>query len=161
MLTKRPRGFTLIELLVVIAIIGILSAVVLASLNAARARARDAQRVSNVREMVKLMNLETGNSAQALTGCTTAGALTTACTGPGEIAQFANFGDPANPGAACTTSSSAECEYSISTAAGAAAASTEDYRIIFFLEEGAGDLTAGLHAVCGPSGNFVASTTCP
>ncbi|PIS43439.1 pilus assembly protein, partial [Candidatus Kaiserbacteria bacterium CG08_land_8_20_14_0_20_50_21] len=35
MYQNRSRGFTLIELLVVIAIIGILSAVVLASLNTA------------------------------------------------------------------------------------------------------------------------------
>jgi general secretion pathway protein G len=54
---RNVRGFTLIELLVVIAIIGILSATVLVSLNATRAKARDAQRLANLRTIEKALAL--------------------------------------------------------------------------------------------------------
>lgn len=57
MTRAKSKGFTLIELLVVIAIIGLLSSVVLASLNTARARARDAQRISNVKQIQTALEL--------------------------------------------------------------------------------------------------------
>lgn len=54
---KNQRGFTLIELLVVIAIIGILSSVVLASLNSARQKGRDARRSSDLKQIQLALEL--------------------------------------------------------------------------------------------------------
>lgn len=50
-MSQTNKGFTLIELLVVIAIIGVLASVVLASLNSARAKGRDAKRMSDLKQM--------------------------------------------------------------------------------------------------------------
>ena len=48
---KDKKAFTLIELLVVIAIIGLLSTLSVIALNSARAKARDAKRISDVKQM--------------------------------------------------------------------------------------------------------------
>lgn len=64
MQTSTTRGFTLIELLVVIAIIGLLAAVVLASLNSARQKARDARRVSDLKQLQVALELYHLNNNQ-------------------------------------------------------------------------------------------------
>lgn len=66
---RATRGFTLIELLVVIAIIGILSSVVLASLNDARQKSRDAKRVADIKQLQLALELFfDSNSSYATTG---------------------------------------------------------------------------------------------
>jgi type II secretion system protein G len=65
----KQRGFTLIELLVVIAIIGILSSIVIVSLTSARAKARDAKRVSELKEIQTALEVYYTNNGEYPKGC--------------------------------------------------------------------------------------------
>lgn len=58
------KGFTLIELLVVVSIIGILTTLLSANLNAARERARDAQRKSDLRNIQTALRLYYNDNAR-------------------------------------------------------------------------------------------------
>lgn len=51
MKTKAKKGFTIIELLVVIAIIGLLAVIAYLILNQSRVKARDAKRLSDIRQI--------------------------------------------------------------------------------------------------------------
>jgi type II secretion system protein G len=86
---RSSKGFTLIELLVVIAIIGILASIVLASLNSARQKGRDARRLSDVKQIQLALELyydANGVYPAAITGTT--------LTGPGYISTLPT--DPSN-----------------------------------------------------------------
>ena len=55
--TKIAKGFTLIELLVVIVIIGILATLATVTLGSARAKARDARRISDIKQIQTALEL--------------------------------------------------------------------------------------------------------
>ena len=93
----KNKGFTLIELLVVIAIIGILSAVVLASLNSARTKGANAAVKANLTNMRAEGALWYDNHTNAYDGLcadpivlsasssAAAGASYVGCTGTGQV----------------------------------------------------------------------------
>jgi prepilin-type N-terminal cleavage/methylation domain-containing protein len=111
------RGFTLIELLVVIAIIGILSAVVLASLNTARSKGNDASIKSNldgIRAQAAIYYDNTNNSYSSTTppsaintqaACAVAGTVFTDTTVAAQIAGA----DKASGGTGGATPTNAKC----------------------------------------------------
>lgn len=84
------KGFTLIELLVVISIISLMSTVILANLNTARVKARDATRLLNIRQVKNALELYySANGYYPQIGCVSG------CDGNGYNAI--QLGDPLNP----------------------------------------------------------------
>ena len=126
---NKRKGFTLIELLVVIAIIGLLSTLAVVALNNARAKSRDAARVSDVRQLQTALELYyadmNGYPAAANVDLTTG---TGVLVGSGETYMGKI---PTNPAPNGTT-------YSYATTA-------NGYSIVFSIESGAGGLGTGVH----------------
>ena len=149
---RKYSGFTLIELLVVIAIIGILAAVVLVSLNSARAKSRDARRVADVHQMQTALELYYNDcGGYPATGPLTAGFKLisgtisgNACAGGGFVAgnTACAAATPCNTylGQIPVNPTPGGVTYTYTQAAGAA-----DYTITFTLEGQTGNLATGAH----------------
>ncbi len=128
---KKNKGFTLIELLVVIAIIAILSTVVMAGLNSARAKGRDAKRISDVKALQTAFELYYDSCGRYPAAMTTAS--NTGCTG-GE-----SLGTYMNPMPTAPTPEAAPAGYVYASADGTT------YSVVFGLEGKTGALGSGSH----------------
>ena len=80
---KNNKGFTLIELLVVVGLIGLLAAVIVASLNRARSKGSDAavkQDLASIRTQANLYYVGTGVNTYGATGASCAAGMFSADT---------------------------------------------------------------------------------
>jgi len=60
---KKPKGFTLIEMLIVITIIALLASLILVGMGGARAKARDARRIADLRSVQNALELYYSNNS--------------------------------------------------------------------------------------------------
>jgi general secretion pathway protein G len=150
---KKQQGFTLIELLVVIAIIGLLSTLAVVALNSARMKARDAQRVSNVKQIQTALELyinDYGNYPDSISSSTA------------DQAKFKNFMPvtPKNPSPADLTDglantdcqvSDGDTNYRYAQTAVAGGTLGTSYTITYCLGGSAGSISGTKH-IATPSG---------
>ncbi len=139
----NKKGFTLIELLVVIAIIGILATLAVVALQSARAGARDAKRIADVKQMQTALELYF-NDWQAYPEVLEAGNS----MGTSGVTYMAIIpSSPTPPDGSCTTSTYAYEQISDGA----------EYLIEFCLGSNVGGLSGGIK--CAVPGGILATTT--
>lgn len=147
---KTKIKYILIGILGIIIFIALIIGLMVILIRSPLERARDAQRLADVRQLAFILEKEAafGTTPLTLINCTTADALTTTCIGPGQVGDFfPEITDPGDYNNPCTTERTANCAYAVSRENGEAGAQIDDYQICFFLEVGAGGMPAGLHSI--------------
>ena len=145
---KNKKGFTLIELLVVVAIMGLLASLAVIALNTARARARDARRVSDIKQIQTALELyymdnykypedPTDNLIQDLCLSSTTD-FANPCSGITYMGAVPENPQPRTDGS---------CDDSVYTynAEDVGSGSDLSYYIIYCLGSATGDIAAGTH----------------
>jgi prepilin-type N-terminal cleavage/methylation domain-containing protein len=130
---RKQKGFTLIELLVVISIIGLLSTLAVVALNNARLKARDAKRVSDIKQIQTALELYYNDATVYPASLTPAGTIATGGVTYMTIVPFNPT--PVNDGT-CVAGS---------TYTYTAASANTSYTLSYCLGGATGGITAGLH----------------
>ena len=154
---KTKKGFTLVELLVVIAIIGMLSTIAVVSLGSARAKARDAKRIADMRQVSAALEIYysdqsgypiygtagTGSTLNNMSICATSG-ISAVCTGTTYMAVIPAYPNPPATTACAATASANYCYLAtVSTA----------YSITYLIESQSDFPGAtGVHCTMTPTG---------
>ena len=148
--SNKP-AFTLIELLVVIAIIGLLTTIAVISLNNARAKARDAKRVADVKQTQTALELFFNDKGRyPTTGEFTLGSLFSTSTN-GTTTYMAILPTAANP-------PDGSCTANQNTFAYTGSSNGSSYTISYCIGGVVGSLTTGPH--CATPAGIADGTTC-
>lgn len=149
---NNKKGFTLVELLVVIAIIGLLSTLAVVALNNARQKARDARRMSDIKQIQTALELyyndKGGYPTQAeadmdsgdfeCLSADSAGGFAAACSGTTYMQKV-----PANP-----TPDDGGGDYHYTPADATTVSDNDEYSIEYYLAGDTGGITAGWNTAC-------------
>lgn len=156
---KRTKdGFTLIELLVVIAIIGLLSTLSIIALNSARARARDAKRISDVKQMqIALEMYYNENNAYPASSAVVPGSAIGSLAGEPFLRAVPTPPQPYD-GSVCNTDSGnylkTKYNYVLNTSTGEIPSYTISFCIGQTVGVGAGAITGNAYRTMTPAGVF-------
>jgi uncharacterized protein (TIGR02145 family)/prepilin-type N-terminal cleavage/methylation domain-containing protein len=136
---KQKSAFTLIELLVVIAIIGILATIAVVALQNARAKARDARRVADVKQVQTALELFFNDMNRYPTAAEFAAGSIFSTSTQGTTTYMAIIPTPPSPAdGVCKSSNNGSYSYLAMSSGGA-------YSIYYCLGGQVGSIAAGQH----------------